>query len=83
MFCTLALAVDGGGRDPSTHSGRIDEARQVVAKLLRAQPDVTISQNRATRVDMHDALWRKFSEPCDWLDFPGHSRNLNIVIRRA
>jgi len=55
----------------------------VVAKLLRAQPDVTISQNRATRVDMHDALWRKFSEPCDWLDFPGHSRNLNIVIRRA
>jgi cytochrome c-type biogenesis protein CcmH/NrfG len=44
------------------HSGRIEEARQVVQNLLRSQPDGSISKTGAGRMYMHDALWRNFSQ---------------------
>jgi Flp pilus assembly protein TadD len=41
--------------------GRREEAAGVVADMLRVQPSLTISETRAPRRTMHDALWEKFS----------------------
>jgi cytochrome c-type biogenesis protein CcmH/NrfG len=44
------------------HLGRLDEAAQTVADMLRAQPGLTIAKTREPRMYMHSELWRKFSD---------------------
>lgn len=44
------------------HLGRLDEAAQTVADMLRAQPGLTIAKTREPRMYMRADLWQKFAD---------------------